>query len=129
MEKINITIPDGLTPQQEIFAIANKLGKALAPPKKQIAIGQGYEVKHLDTQITIRREPTSNLLVTQECSVCKTLFEPSVKHCLYVNYGGVVQKRKYCSDECRDVVQSMCGPGRALPTRSGLSKRWFRESV
>lgn len=120
MEQIIITIPDGLTPAEEIIAIAKKMGKALAPPKKQIAIGDGYTIKQLETQIIIRREPTSKLLVTQVCSVCETLFEPKEGFILYVNYGGITQQRRYCCEECRQQVIDICGEGRASIKKSKL---------
>lgn len=120
MEQIIITIPDGLTPTEEIFAIAKKLGKALAPPKKQIAIGDGYTIKQLETQITIKREPTSKLLVTQVCSVCEVLFEPKEGFILYVNYGGITQQRRYCCEKCRTDVIELCGEGRAAIKKSKL---------
>jgi len=130
MEKITITIPDGLTPSEEIFAIAKKLGKALAPPKKQIAIGDGYEVKELETQITVKREPRSPLLVTQTCSVCDTLFEPKEGFILYVNYGGITKLRRYCCDECRTKVIELCGEGRASINKSKLKPyRRFERST
>ena len=120
MEKIKITIPDGLTPQEEIFAIAKKLGKALGPPKNQKAIGVGYEVKHLETQITITREPVEELIVTRVCSVCETIFEQSLGKPLYVNYGGQIKQRMYCSDECRDGVIDICGVDRAFIKKSSF---------
>lgn len=120
MEKIIITIEDGLTPQEEILAIAKKLGKALSPPKNVKAIGTGYEVKKLETQITIKREPKSPLLVTQVCSVCETLFEPKEGFILYVNYGGNTKQCRYCCEECRNVVIDVCGEGRTSLKKSGL---------
>lgn len=130
MEKINITIPDGLTPSEEIIAIAKKLGKALAPPKKQLAIGDGYTVKELETQITIKREPKSPLLVTQECSVCQTLFEPKEGFILYVNYGGITKLRRYCCEECRSKVIEICGEGRTSLRKSKLKQvRTYNKST
>lgn len=125
MEKINITIPDGLTPQEEIFAIAKKLGKALAPPKKNKAIGDGYEVKQLETQITIKREPKSPLLVTQECGVCQTLFEPKEGFKLYVNYGGSVLLKRYCCDECRSTIIDIAGDRASLKKKDISMKRFW----
>lgn len=124
MEKINITIPDGLTPQEEIIAIAKKLGKALSPPKNLKALGTGYEVKQLETQITIKREPKSPLLVTQECSVCQTLFERKEGFILYINYGGNTRQVRYCCEECRNIVIDVCGEG-----RTSLKKRNLKPNV
>lgn len=130
MEQIIITIPDGLSPEEEIVAIAKKMGKALAPPKKQLAIGDGYTVKQLETQIIIKREPTSKLLVTQVCSVCETLFEPKEGFILYVNYGGVTNQRRYCCEECRQQVIDICGEGRASIKKSKLKPtRTFNRST
>ena len=121
MEKIIIKIPDNLTPEEERFAIFKKMGKALAPPKKkQLAIGEGYVVQQLQTEIVIIREPVVKLTVVHECSVCKTLFEPLDGFKLYVNYGGITKKRLYCSDNCVVTVMSICGEGRASKTKGKL---------
>ena len=126
MEKITITISDNLSPEQEVFAIAKKLGKALGPLRNLLALGDGYEVKQLDTQIIIKRVPSSPLLITQTCSVCDTIFEPKVGVSMYVNYGGIVQKRRYCCEDCKNVVKDMCGPGRAVDKKKDLKFSWFR---
>jgi hypothetical protein len=121
MEKIIIKIPDNLTPEEERFAIFKKMGKALAPPKKkQLAIGEGYIVQQLQTEIVIVREPVVKLTVVHECSVCKTLFEPVDGFKLYVNYGGITRERLYCSNSCREVVIGICGEGRASKTKGKL---------
>ena len=122
MDKINITIPDNLTPGEEYAAILKQLGKKMLPenldPNKRI--GAGYEVQYLETQINIKREPIEKPLVTRECSVCLTIFDDSVKFPLFVNYGGKTKKLRYCSDGCRDQVIFICGEHRAVIKRKDL---------
>lgn len=113
MEKIKIVIPDNLTPDQELMAIAKQLGKKLLPKSGTKLIGSGYEIKHLDTQINISREPVEKAITTRECVVCKTVFEQSKGKKLWTNYGGLQRKHYYCSDDCRNVVFSIAGSGRA----------------
>ena len=122
MEKIIITIPDNLTPQQEALAISEQLGKKYLPSSSLKLIGSGYEVKHLETQIVIRREAVEKPVVTCECSVCSTVFEKSLGKDLWVNYGGIDKKRKYCSDICRNTVIAICGDGRASIKRKELKR-------
>ena len=60
MEKINITIPDNLDANDELLIIAKQLGKKLLPPNKKL-LGSGYEIKHLNTQINIKREVNESI--------------------------------------------------------------------
>ena len=119
MEKINITIPDNLNANEEILAIAKHLGNNMLPTNKEL-ISCSYELKHLETQITIKREPTEDTIVTRECSVCATIFEQGIGSKLWVNYGGKKKQRHYCSDECREVVLQIVGNGRASIKKGGL---------
>lgn len=119
MEKINITIPDNLTPQEELLAIAAQLGKKMLPGGKAM-LGSGYQIQDLQTQITITREAVEKPLVTIECSVCKTIFEKSLGVPMYVNYGGDARKRLFCSKECCGEVINICGEGRAAMKKKDL---------
>ena len=112
MEKINITIPDNLDVNGELLAIAKQLGKKLLPVKKKL-LGSCYEIKHLETQININREPVEKAIVTRECSVCLTIFEQKIGKKLWINYGGIQKQRHYCSDSCRETVLQLVGSGRA----------------
>lgn len=128
MEKIKITIPDNLNEQEELIAIAKYLGKKLLPAGKK-AIGTGYELKHHETQITIKREPVEKPIVTRECSVCNSIFEDVLSKDLHINYGGKKKVRKYCSNECRDQVLEAVGHGRASIKRNQLKPvREFHKS-
>lgn len=126
MQKINVVIPDNLSIEQELIEIAKELGKNLLPASEKKLVGAGYEVKHLQTQITIERKPVEKPIVTCKCSVCNTIFEKSLGHKLWVNYGGIPVKRLYCSDQCRNTVMEIVGKGRAAKTKKGvgLSRFW-----
>ncbi len=119
MEKINITIPDNLTYEQEVFAIAQQLGKKMLPPKNKL-LGSGYTIKHLETQIIIKREEVEKPIVTKECGACGDIFEVKTGKSLWTNYGGTQKKRHYCTDECRDIVMAISGPHRAAIKKSHL---------
>lgn len=112
MDKIIITIPDNLDANSELLAIAKQLGRKLLPTNNKL-LGSGYDVKHLETQIIIKREAIEKPIVTRECSVCSTIFEQKISKKLWVNYGGKRKQRHYCSDDCREVVLQLVGSGRA----------------
>lgn len=110
MEKIRISIPDNLTPEQEVFKIAQHLGAKMLPKGEmnKIYIGNGYEIKESQTVIEIVRIPTEKVLVTHEC-FCGIVFTRSVGYKLYSNYGGKTKTLYYCSDNCRQQVIDIAG--------------------
>ena len=112
MQKINITIPDNLDANGELLAIVKQLGKAFLPTNKKL-LGSGYEIKNLETQINIKREPIEKPIVTRECSVCLTVFEQKIGKKLWINYGGNYKQKHYCSSECRETVLQLIGSSRA----------------
>jgi len=119
MEKITITIPDNLTPNEELLAISKELGKKLLPSNQKL-LGSGYELKDLQTQITIVREQVEKPIVTRNCPVCQTIFEQKIGRPLWTNYGGSQKKHYYCKDECRETVLHIVGSGRASIKKSDL---------
>lgn len=119
MEKIKIVIPDNLSKDQELLLIAKELSKKYLPGKNQQLLGSGYELKHLETQIIIERQPTETALVTKEC-FCGTIFELKCGFKLYTNYGGTTKEKMYCSTTCRDQVISIAGIDRVSLTRNKL---------
>lgn len=129
MEKINITIPDNLTPEQELTAISKKLGRKLLPTDNKKLLGTGYEIKHLETQITIKREQVKKPIVTRTCLICKTIFEHKIGKRLWINYGGAQKQHHYCRNECREAVLQVEGTGRASIKKSelGLLRTWTTE--
>ena len=106
-KKVVIEIDDDLTPEQEALAIAHKIQERnlLGTNTTTKLIGSGgVKVKHLETQIVIKRvskEIPEPLLI---CSVCQTNYEKKVGHPYYTNYGGMVRKNMCCSEQCVDVV-------------------------
>lgn len=121
METINITIPDNLNPNQELIEIARMLGKKMLPPKNKM-IGVGYEIKQLQTQIIIKREPIEKAIATRNCTICGTIVEQSISKCFYSNYGGRTTKHYCCSDDCRATILSVAGTGRMSIKKKDLIK-------
>ena len=121
MDKIKITIPDNLTKEQEVIAIAKQLSPKLLPEGKNL-VSQGHEVKALNTTIEVIRKPVKRVELVRNCTVCKTDFTKGKK--LFINYGGSTNERRYCSDECRDEVLKICR-NRASKTRNGLKPARF----
>jgi hypothetical protein len=129
MQKITVTIPDNLTPQEELKAIAEHLGKKLLPSNKKL-LGSGYEIKDLQTQINIVRQPVEKPIVTHDCPMCNTVVERKLAKVLYTNYGGKTQKHFHCSDECRNAMINLVGEGRCSLHKHTLKPVWHRaESV
>lgn len=121
MENITITIPDNLTPQQELLAISKQLGKKLLPTgNNPILIGEGYEIKNLQTRITIKRESVEKPLVIISCSLCSLSVEQKLSKKLWSNYGGNIKKLHFCDDNCRDTVLQISGTGRCAIKKSDL---------
>lgn len=120
MEIIRITIPDDLTPEQELLEIGKKLGKKMLPQNNQKMLGSGYTIKHLQTAIVIERKSTVKPIVTRECSVCQTLFDQCVGKGFWTNYGGKIRRIYVCCEECRKQYMGILGDGRCAKTKSGL---------
>lgn len=121
MRTIKISIPDNLSSEQEFAAIALELStKMLIDPNKMKAIGAGYEIKELQTQIIINRVTTEKREITKVCGVCGSIYSSEIGKILYTNYGGVKKSLSYCSEECRNIVISICGDGRCSPNKNGL---------
>jgi len=121
MERIEITISDKLTKEQEVFAIAKKLSKQLKIGKKQKQIGDNLEIKHLKTAITINRVSTERTYKTIDCSCCGSSFIKAKAKVLYTNYGGATRRLLYCSDECKENVYAIIGGNRVTKTRIGAA--------
>ena len=125
METVNITIPDNLTPEQEVFAIAKSFGKRAIQGSSKKAIGDVLTIKHLQTQIIVTREAVEKPIITRTCSVCNTIFEQSIGSTLFTNYGGLVRKQFYCSDECRKAVIDIFGDRCAIKKKDIQIARLF----
>lgn len=120
MKRVKITIPDNLTPAEEAIAIAQQLSTKLLQDNGLKKIGSGYQIKDLQTEIIVNRVSDEKPVKTLDCGVCNTTFETSIGKVLYINYGGNVRKKRYCSEECRDVVHNLCGEGRTSISRGNL---------
>lgn len=109
MEKIKITIYDDLSPFQELQEINKQLLKLLPSAKKQQKlIGDHITIKHLESQITIVREPRIRHITLLKCH-CGIEFQKNKAKRLYTNYGGIKKTLYYCSDNCRDIIAQICG--------------------
>jgi uncharacterized Fe-S center protein len=120
MKKVTIKIKDNLSPEQEAFEIAKQLAKNPLMLGNSVVgyIGQGVEVQHLKTTIEIERIPTEPTMCI--CSVCDCNFEKSVGKRVFINYGGSINKRLYCSEDCRKIVLNLLPENRASKTRKKL---------
>jgi len=120
-EKIIIKIPGNLTPQEEVLHIARELSKKqLQSGIKIKSLGTGSEIKHLETDIKIIREPVEELTITKECSVCSTIFETKKGKSAWTNYGGYQRKVVFCSENCRTNSMKIIPAGRMCLKRSEL---------
>lgn len=121
MNRINITIPDDLTPEQEFMAIAKALGKKMLPATGNKQLGEGYEIKDMDTTIVITRKSIIKPIVTHTCPMCPMVFTAPAAYQMWTNYGGKKKLHYYCSAKCRQTVFDVCGPGRASFTSKKLT--------
>ena len=117
MAKIKITIPDNLTPLQELAKIATAINALPAMAiESSKAIGDVFNKKELKTVIEITRK--SKAKVAKECSVCKVLHVEGVP--LYTNYGGSIRKIATCSKQCADMVLTSVNEDRVSKDRRKL---------
>lgn len=123
MEKINIEIPTGLTPKQEAILIAKELGKTYLPHGVKM-IGNYYELKNLQTTITINRKIVEAVTVTCNCPVCSCIFDRKLSKICYTNVGGTVRQKRLCGNECRDFYISIA-PNRISAKKADVSNYMF----
>lgn len=119
MEKIQITIPEGLTNEQEIELIARELGKQYLPKNKKVSIGIGYRINQINTEIEITRSPVEEMAFVFVCPVCEKNANQRKAKRLFTNYGGRIRERMCCSNDCRDFYISI-NPDRISKTRASL---------
>ena len=120
-KKVIIEIPDDLTPEQEIFEIAKQLHsrKTLgtnSSTTKLIGNGSGIKLKHLETQIVIKRKSKEKAF---QCPVCETFFEKKLGCRYYHNFGGFIQSKIACSVPCTDLIISL-NPNRISKKKSDI---------
>ena len=120
MKKIEINIPDDLSPEKEIIAIAQKLQQkqlsGSAKNKSVLRIGDNIDIKEIQTQIIINRVSTEIPIIMIPCNVCNCEYDSKKSKYYYQNYGGAVRRNSCCSDECRNVVLNN------FPSRTSLKK-------
>lgn len=124
MKKIEIKIPDNLTPAQEAATIAKKLLQkqliGVAQNKDQILIGQGVEVIELQTQITVTRVSKEKPIEMVTCNVCGCEYQNNTALYFWHNYGGNPRKTAVCSELCQSNVIELL-TGRAAKTKARLT--------
>lgn len=124
MNKIEIKIPDNLTPEKEILAIAKKLQqKQLSSGAKsnvQNRIGTSVDVQHLQTQITVTRTSNEKPIEMVTCNVCNCSYQNNTAVYYWHNYGGNPKQVAVCSDTCQEAVIEFLG-NRAAKTKSKLN--------
>lgn len=108
MKTIKISIPDNLSEEKEVFAIAKKLQqKALsgnAKNKDVLRIGDNVDFKELQTQIIITRVSSEKPIEMVTCNVCNCEYQSNTAKYYFHNYGGKPQKRAVCSTECQNFM-------------------------
>jgi predicted nucleic acid-binding Zn ribbon protein len=125
MKKVEITIADNMTPQQEAVEIFKQLAqKAIAEKPKQKRLGQVVEVIDQKTLITVTRTSEEKVIPTKTCSVCGTEFTPDVAKHYFHNYGGNTRKVAVCSSKCREIMVEYLGD-RASKSKAGLKSLKF----
>ena len=110
MKKVNIHIPDDLTPAEEASYIAKALSRKALGGTKQKLIGTGYDIKDTKTQIIIERVSPEPVVVLKPCSVCNVEFDIKKGTKLYTNYGGSVRELIVCSKTCGETMIDLVGP-------------------
>ena len=122
-KNIVISIPDNLSEEKEIIAIAKKLTqKAISGngiSKENLRIGTQVDYRDLQTTITINRVSNEKPIEMITCNVCGCDYQNNTAKPYYQNYGGRVKKVSVCSNECVDLIVSVLGD-RASKTKSKL---------
>jgi len=108
MKTIKINIPDNLSAEKEVFAIAKKLQqKALSGTgknKEVLQIGDNIDIKDLETQIIITRVSTEKPIEMVKCNVCDCEYQNNMAFYYFHNYGGSRKRNAVCSDKCRQFM-------------------------
>lgn len=129
MNKIEIKIPDGLTPHEETIAIAKKLNqKALSgnsANKSQILIGQELNISHTQTQIIITRIGKEKPIELVTCNCCGREYQNNAAVYYWHNYGGKSKKVAVCSTECQEAVISFLGDRAATSSKKLKPVRFY----
>lgn len=123
MNKIEIKVPDNLTPEKEALLIAKKLQQkqlsGSGKSKDQLRIGTEVTVQHLQTQITITRTSTEKPIEMVKCNVCGCEYQNNTAVHYWHNYGGKPIQMAVCSTDCQDAVIEFLGD-RAAITKNKL---------
>jgi len=122
-----IKIPANLTKEKEAIEVAKQILKnpiLIGNNNNILLIGnETLEVQELNSFIKIERIPKEPLMIV--CSCCETNFEKSIGKKLFVNYGGTVKTKLYCSDKCRINVMSVVPENRRSITKSKIKQSYF----
>lgn len=120
---ININISADLTPEQETIEIskilrAKHLSGSAKNKHQNIRIGQGIDIKQLQTTIIVNR--VAKFIEFVPCNVCGCEYQNDLFKKVFVNYGGKVKYIKVCSTSCQEQMIDMCGEGRAATSAKKL---------
>jgi len=123
MNKIKITIEDGMTPIQEAERISQILRQKLLAghgrQKDLKRIGDQVDVQHIETQIVVVRKGEKPIELIK-CPVCSCDFQNDLFFSVWTNYGGKNRQLKTCSSNCQSGLIEFCGEGRAAKSRLKL---------
>lgn len=122
-KNIVISIPDNLSKEKEIIAIAKKLTQKTISGNgrnnENLRIGTQVDFKDLQTTITINRVSSDKPIEMITCNVCGCEYQNNTAKSYYHNYGGRNKKVLVCSNECADLIVGILG-NRASKTKSKL---------
>ncbi len=124
MKKINIKIPDHLTPSEELQEIGKLLRqKTLAGNGRQMdhkRIGNEINIKDITTQITITRIGEKPIEMAK-CNVCGCEYQNNFFFTVFTNYGGTTRKIKTCSEKCQTEIIIL------FPDRCSIKKSTLKQ--
>lgn len=132
MAKIVVKIPDNLTKEQEIIAIAKKLHQknvsGRGTNREQLKIGTEVKVLETETEILIQRVSHEKPIEFVNCPVCTINYQSNTASYYFTNYGGNVRKNPVCSKKC---VQTMVDafPGRVSANKKKLTPIFAKRSI
>jgi len=126
MKKIEIKIPDNLSPEKEAILIAKKLiQKSISGSAKEETrlIGSGVTIEHTQTQITITKESKEPVITMVKCNICGSEYQNNTAHYFWHNYGGNQRKVGVCSKDCQKSAVNFFG------IRAAISKNKLKPFI
>lgn len=123
-KEIKITIPDTLTPAEEMALVFKKIRQKHlsggASNRDILRIGDEINIIEPESVIRIIRRSTEKPIKFCSCPVCKTEYQQNTGVNYFTNYGGAIRKKEVCSSECATFMADNF-PGRVSLKRNKLA--------